>query len=355
MENRLYGMAQNIRKLAMLYRECDCNRNIRRHLENTAVALERLLIKPDEEFNEKKMRKKLGSVGIKCEDISYVHMHDGRARVGLYAYTKAGCVKTQKMADIIGDELETVFVPGNDERSIVSTKKAYYVIYEQTNYKVMSGYAVLSKNKEEISGDSYTVETADDGRAIMAIADGMGTGEAAACKSRLVIELVESLFENGYDSMAIPDMINSAIIESKSDEPVTMDIVELNLDNGMGHVIKMGGAASFILRNGKVIILRPSSLPAGVIEEVEEDVWEQQFEDGDYIIMVSDGVVDCLPFYDKESKLAEILEKMKCRNPQKMAEHIMSECRYFCGDDNMDDMTVLVMGVWKTKDLQTLK
>ena len=54
----------------------------------------------------------------------------------------------------------------------------------------------------------------------------------------------------------------------------------------------------------------------------------------------------------EESKLGEIIEKMKCRNPQNMAEHILSECRYFCGDENGDDMTVLVMGVWKTKGLQ---
>ena len=352
MENRVSELAENIRRLAKLYKGGNGNRSIRAHLENTAVAVERLLVVNHDNFNEKQVKKRLGSIGVKSDSISYVHMHDGRGRIGLYAYTKSGCIKTQKMAEVIGETLGLSVVPARDERSIVAPKRMYFVLYEQTAYTVLQGSAVLSKNKGEVSGDSFTMETVEDGRAVMAIADGMGTGTPAAGKSMMVIDFVERLFENGFEAEAIPDMINSAIIETEADNPVTMDLATVDLNNGMGRIVKMGGAASYILRKGIVMILRPSSLPAGVLADVEADVWEEQFEDGVYVFMVSDGVVDCLPFYDKESKLGEIIEIMKCRNPQNMAEHILSECRYFCGDENGDDMTVLVMGVWKTKGLQ---
>ena len=103
MENRVSELAENIRRLAKLYKGGNGNRSIRAHLENTAVAVERLLVVNHDNFNEKQVKKRLGSIGVKSDSISYVHMHDGRGRIGLYAYTKSGCIKTQKMAEVIGE------------------------------------------------------------------------------------------------------------------------------------------------------------------------------------------------------------------------------------------------------------
>ena len=57
----------------------------------------------------------------------------------------------------------------------------------------------------------------------------------------------------------------------------------------------------------------------------------------------------------KEKQLSKIISESGENNPEKMADRILNECRYFNGGENSDDMTVLVAGVWKIKNLQYKK
>ncbi len=354
-QDRIAELAGNIRVLAKLHRENEHDRNIKICLDGTADALEGLIWDKCPEFDEKQIRKKLSGKGIKAGKISFARLGDGRLRAEIRAGTRKGCMNTGKLGEIMSEITGCSMVAGKDGRNIVSVSEAEYVFEEETAYTEMHGSAVMSKQKGEISGDSYTFENGISGKVVMAVADGMGTGNAASKKSTMVIELIEELFKSGYEETCIPEMINSAIIKNNEESTVTMDMAAVNLNTGRATIVKMGGAATFILKDGNVTTLSPSSLPAGVIENVETDVWKEQLTDGSYIIMLSDGVADSLPFYDKEERLVKIIKSMRHRNPERMARHILTECRSFCTGENTDDMTVLVMGVWKTKGLQTLK
>ncbi len=117
-------------------------------------------------------------------------------------------------------------------------------------------------------------------------------------------------------------------------------------------MIKSGGAVTFIKRKNIVKYYFPSSLPLGVIDDITSYRQEEMLYDGDYLIMISDGVADSLPFYDKEKQLVRIISETKEEKPERMAEHILEECRYYNGISNKDDMTVLVLGIWNRKSLQ---
>ena len=68
-------------------------------------------------------------------------------------------------------------------------------------------------------------------------------------------------------------------------------------------------------------------------------------EDGDWLILVTDGVLDALPGVDKEETLKEIILKNGSRNPRDYAEKILKAVR--SGQENVkDDMTVLAAGIW---------
>ena len=96
-------------------------------------------------------------------------------------------------------------------------------------------------------------------------------------------------------------------------------------------------------------IVDASSLPAGVISGSGIDCFRTGLRDGDYIIMMSDGVLDALPFYDKEKRMKEIIEGIDERMPQAIAERILNEV-YFYDNKIADDMTVLVTGIWKIRN-----
>lgn len=76
-----------------------------------------------------------------------------------------------------------------------------------------------------------------------------------------------------------------------------------------------------------------------------ETVTKKLYDDN-YVIMVTDGVLEAIPGEEKEASLKGMIEQLKSRNPQGMAEELIQRVQ----DGNTavrDDMMVLVCGFWK--------
>ena len=74
---------------------------------------------------------------------------------------------------------------------------------------------------------------------------------------------------------------------------------------------------------------------------------EIELEDGDYVVMMTDGVVDALPFYDKELEMSRIIDRISRSSPKSMADRIRDEIMLYLGEEYKDDMTIIVTGIWK--------
>ena len=74
---------------------------------------------------------------------------------------------------------------------------------------------------------------------------------------------------------------------------------------------------------------------------------KRQLEPGNFVVMVSDGVLDSLPQEDADGVLKEIVAAQETENAAEMAENIIKEvlCMGQCRPE--DDMTVLVGGFWE--------
>ena len=72
--------------------------------------------------------------------------------------------------------------------------------------------------------------------------------------------------------------------------------------------------------------------------------------DGDYIIMFSDGITDALSQGIGEEMLAEVIGSCHLMNPGEIAGHILNFCIHQCKGHIRDDMTVLVIGIWKKEE-----
>ena len=93
--------------------------------------------------------------------------------------------------------------------------------------------------------------------------------------------------------------------------------------------------------------IRSTSLPVGVLEQVEFDTCERKLYHGDIIVMVSDGVLDSILFENKETYLADLIANADTNNAQKMADMIMQEIVSMQRGQMRDDSTILVAGVWE--------
>lgn len=105
--------------------------------------------------------------------------------------------------------------------------------------------------------------------------------------------------------------------------PVTMDMSVVDCQSGIMHCIKMGAVSTFIKREGWVEIIKSSTLPMGVLEQVDYDCTDKKLYDGDYVIMISDGVLDNLPCVNKEEKLVEIINSVRMKKPKAIADEIL--------------------------------
>ena len=121
----------------------------------------------------------------------------------------------------------------------------------------------------------------------------------------------------------------------------------MNLYKGVCEVNKIGAAASFHKRDYLVEKIWIENLPLGAFRTMDLDVVRRRMEEGDYVIMLTDGILDGLIAIGQEERLTEFISRLSVKNPRDMAQHILKYCIGLCKGNIKDDMSVLVFGMWK--------
>ena len=109
----------------------------------------------------------------------------------------------------------------------------------------------------------------------------------------------------------------------------------------------MAACSTYIKRNDKDIdLISSSSLPVGILSDIKLDRKITKVNYGDYIIMVSDGILDA----GKNNNLGDnwliyFLQKIKTTNPKEIANLILDRALEIQDGVVEDDMTVLVTKV----------
>ena len=106
--------------------------------------------------------------------------------------------------------------------------------------------------------------------------------------------------------------------------------------------LKAGAASSFLLRDGKVVILSGNSLPAGILQGISYDRRSIPLREGDVLVLVTDGA---LPI--SEQWFADELQAIGTLPPKEAAEKLalLAKRRQ---QQPEDDITVAVAKVCRT-------
>lgn len=219
----------------------------------------------------------------------------------------------------------------------------------KTNYKVKIGFSNVIKNGSTISGDNFIHETLHDGKYMLAISDGMGSGEKANKSSKTVINMLSRLLTTGFNKEVSIGLINSSVnLNTNSETYATLDISILDLKNGNAEFVKNGACPTFIKNGKQVEVIKSVSLPAGILDNIDLVVYDKELHDGNFIIMCSDGILESnKELANKEIWIKELLEGIETDDVQKISDIILQEAL----DNNVgiakDDMTVLVARIDK--------
>ena len=220
---------------------------------------------------------------------------------------------------------------------------------EAEKYQVATGIAKATKSGS-ISGDNYSFIELKDSRFMLALSDGMGTGYKASVESGTTIRLLEKFLYAGFDKDLAVKSINSLLLMKSNEETyATIDLSVINQYNGEVEFVKVGAVSTFIKYEDHVDVIKVGSLPVGILKNVEMEFVRKKLQDGDFVIMVSDGILDSNQSeINKERWLAEVINNINSRNPQKIADDILSTCLEANGGVACDDMTIMVAKIWET-------
>lgn len=294
------------------------------------------------------IKKKLKNNHIIVKKITAV---EKKGRQELYITMKTDwkrCISVREIAGYISEVCKKRMVADKNSKMLLYSEDSTIRFVEDTNYKVLYGVSRTAKAGEQVSGDNFSFYFHENGQMTASLSDGMGTGIRACKESELVIELLERFLEAGFCKETALRMMNSTMVmNSQNGQYSTIDMAEVDLHTGICEFVKLGASYTFIKRENIVECIQIESLPLGMFHQDEFECITKKLYDGDYVIMVSDGVLTPIPDDLQIPMIEEIIAQTDCVNPKEMANVIMEKMLSECMFEPMDDMTVLVFGVWK--------
>lgn len=287
--------------------------------------------------------------GIVIEEIHLIEMLDGRMKMEATLRSRlGGCIAVKTFLTAVGHVLERKMRTTADARTFISREPAQFVLYEDTVYRNVQGIARLKKDEAQISGDNFSFLELDRGELLLGLSDGMGSGSTACKESEMVLDLVERFLEAGFSVETAIRMMNSAMVmKGENDLYSTVDLCKINLYSGMANLYKIGAAATFIKRAEGVECITSANLPVGAKTQIDIETEEVQLKNGDFVVMVTDGVLEYLHVPKPEETMQEVIESIQTNNPGILAKRIMERVLLFTGGKAKDDMTVLTACIWE--------
>lgn len=297
---------------------------------------------------ENRIRKQLSKKGIRTVELQIYISREGRYSIELTARTSKGnhisvSAIQEQLSNVLGRRMQIYpeFYTLGDEYTPIRVE-------EKPVYRMLHGVAKSCKEGSDISGDNFLALDLLQGKKVLALSDGMGSGKKAYEESRQMIELLEELLEAGFPVSAAASMVNQSMLLQK-DEVLfaTLDLCQCDLYSGELLMIKAGATTTYIKSGSQVRRCGMGGLPLGVLSSVSLSGYEERLGNRDYLIMVTDGVEEALPPKERFFLLEMILGGIRGQNPAKMAQEILHQVQSLSKGKAKDDMMVLVAGLWK--------
>ena len=204
------------------------------------------------------------------------------------------------------------------------------------------GIGRQQKEGASVSGDNACYFLTDTGTACLLLSDGMGSGAAASRDSRMLITSLERFLRAGISVGDALHAVSPALrLRSDGMRFTTLDAFTLDLFSGRAENLTCGAAPTYMRLNGRWTILPGTALPIGLAEEDElGDAVPLQMNDGDIVVLLSDGVTDGTD----DKWVRQLLIAHAGDSPKEIAAQLVNEAK---GRGHDDDRTVMVMKIEK--------
>ena len=207
------------------------------------------------------------------------------------------------------------------------------------------GSCSCSKQGVFKNGDAHSLIKLNNGKYLVALCDGMGSGTKAKEISNLTISLIENFYKAGFDNDIILSSVNKLLCLNNDENFSSVDLCVLDMHTNLCDFIKLGATYGVIKHQNGCEVVEGSNLPIGVLEETRPHISKKVLNDFDTLILMSDGVTDA--FKDK-GELVNFINSLSTINAQTMSEDIMDRAIDLNDGEVKDDMTVVAVRIFPT-------
>ena len=270
---------------------------------------------------------------IEVEEVSITK----KDRYVINIYTKK-LEDNQMIEDVLSKVLKEKIIL-NEENST----KTELVYISDDKYVIGFATADSSKNQSEVSGDNFINTRLKDGKYLIALSDGIGTGRKANESSMQALAMLQSLLASGFDKNTSIELITSSLISKNEEIFATLDIAIIDLYKGTIEMIKSGACPTYIKKNKRVQIIKSNSLPAGMINQDNIQVFDTDIQNEEIMLMCTDGILDSnIEYKNKELWIKYLLEDIETKNTKKIADIVLNEAIDNNFGKTKDDMSVII-------------
>ncbi|KPV43456.1 stage II sporulation protein E [Alicyclobacillus ferrooxydans] len=293
---------------------------------------------------EEQILSALEQLGLYVDHVHIVSLEPGKVEIEITqpsvgAYENSVRMIAPLLSGIVGENISVRQLDneanGGPCTSVFTSARAY---------EVNTAVATAARDGKAVSGDSYSAVDLGNGRFAVVVSDGMGNGERARRESKAAVELLKQLLKAGFDEKLAIQTVNSALLLRSRDEMfTTLDMALVDLYSASAQLLKVGSAPSYIKRGKNVRTITGADVPIGILRDIEVHSIGEQFNDGDLLILMSDGIYDAPnQLYDKDDWLRRQIGRLETDEPQAVADTLLEAAVRLNHGEIRDDMTVLV-------------
>lgn len=237
---------------------------------------------------EAELERRLAGWGVVVEKLTVMGTERGQPLVELKAAIPGGenplgLIQAQ-VSEAVGQPLE--LVQRASAGDLVELRFARPVRFELD-------FGVAQYSREDVNGDCFSQMQTASGCHVYMLSDGMGKGQKARSESNQALLLARDMLDVGFPAETAIKAINSLLVLRHGHEHfATLDMAVVDCRAGRVDIYKTGAAASYIKRDSNVETVSGAGLPIGIVPGVEPQQISRRVQAGDYLVMISDGIID---------------------------------------------------------------
>ena len=296
--------------------------------------------------SEQKMSRTLRKAGVRGAQISILSGGNyGRTRLMV---EKKACGGAQEcrlvVAPFLAKTLGWRLAVTSGECGRDGDDQCLFCLAPEPEYAVRSAVVQVPKKGNQVSGDSQRIRMIHDDLFLALLSDGMGVGTAAARISRTAIKLMEDMLVAGFEkSFALQSLNSLLLLATPEEEFATMDLLLFDQITGEVELFKVGSAPTYVKKDREVQVIRSASLPIGIVPKVDPEYYRDFLDDGDLVVMVSDGAAALGTL--QEDWILKALKRSGENTAELLSQYLLELACIEAGGDINDDLSIIVLQI----------